>query len=171
MALALLLKVVRLEERRLAPLEQKENPGGDLLVATLTLAQDLEKLQIADVQAYERFSRARQRKAADLPAAVINATEIPHRIGRAALQALALVAAAGRHCRRHLVADLKVAAELLAGAGRGAVAIALANLPWLPAEESRQSWYRRLQEALAGLEHQTAATRAVLADRVAKEGP
>jgi formiminotetrahydrofolate cyclodeaminase len=164
-AVALLSKVAHLEHRRRRGNQGGPGPEDERLAELERLAVHLRELQEADVRAYERLSRARAAGSEALLDAVAEATETPGRIIAAAVQGLALVAAAGRHCRRHLVADLKVAAELLAGAGRGAAAIALANLPLCPEAESQRTWQSRLQQALSGLEGQAARTHETLRAR------
>ncbi len=170
-ALALLLKVVHLEHRRPAAGQEGREPGERRLQEAKALAESLRHLQTADVRAYERLSRARNGDGDDLPAAVLEATDTPRRIAAVAAQALVLVAEAGRSCRPHLVADLQVAAQILAGAGRGAGAIARANLPWLAESAQRQAWRRRLQEVMARLEDQAAETEAVLRARLKGSEP
>jgi len=129
LGLALLEKVVRLEANR----PPKDSPRGrweETLTQLQELSRALSRLQEEDVQAYFNLVRAREAgNAADLAAALQEAVLCPLRIVQQAREGLALIAWAGNHCQRHLVADLLVAVEFLNAALMGAYHIACANLP------------------------------------------
>lgn len=167
--LALLLKVVRLEEQR----PSGRNPGPDFWPTqyqeVLELEARCDRLQEEDVQAYALLAESFRRGGKEREAAAFRATAIPHEIAVAAVQGLSLAAAVGSRCARHLLPDIQVAVELLAGAGRGAAAIARANLPWLATAGVRQEWQGKLQAVLGELEDVAAHTRSLLLARL-REG-
>jgi formiminotetrahydrofolate cyclodeaminase len=153
--LALLCKVVRLEEARPSQDEARRQFWSDHLALARRLARIFTRLREKDAEAYMTMARmlAAREKGKRVQAAVEEATRIPWQIMGQALLALELVAGAGAHCRAHLVSDLLVAAELLGGALQGAQHIAKANLPLFTAPSRRQDWVARLaQAAYDGLE-------------------
>jgi formiminotetrahydrofolate cyclodeaminase len=91
--------------------------------------------------------------------AVLFAVRCPRDIMTAAAAGLALADAAGADCRPHLVADVLVAAELLAATLRGAYHIAAANLPWIDPPARRQEEAATLADALARGEQALEQTR------------
>jgi len=129
LGLALLEKVVRLEANR-PQAEPQQRSWEKTLTRLQDLAQALSRLQEEDVQAYFNLVRVRMAgNAAELSAALQEAVRCPLRIVQRAKDGLALLAWAGDHCQRHLVADLLVASEFLNAALMGAYHIACANLP------------------------------------------
>lgn len=162
---ALLLKVAKLEESRASGCRQGPDSWPEWRQAGESLEQVLEELQEEDVRAYAGLAANFRRGGEAREAAALKATEIPYRIAAAAREGLSLAAAVGGHCARHLLADVQVAVELLAGSGRGAAAIAGANLPWLAPAVSRE-WARRLEDLVKGIDAVSAQARNVLEDRV-----
>lgn len=164
LGLALLAKVLRLEARR-RPNPKSEPPAawGEGLTELQRLAGTLQKLQQEDVRAYFELTAARASGDADrLATAVQEAVACPRRIAAQAFEGLELLAWAGERCQQHLASDLLVAGEFLGAALRGALHIAAANLPLVPAGASRRALaaemnqhcregedlYRRVQAAL-----------------------
>ena len=168
LGLALLTKVVRLEQRRQDPLR---NPGGswnDLLARVHRVSGALLKLQEEDVRAYFKLNQARAgRDPGELIAALEEAVACPLRIMQQAQEGLALMAPAGAGCALHLVADLLVAGELLGAAWRGAHHIARANLPLMPPDSRRAVWDEALSHTLEALEAEWQLVRAGLSERLA----
>ncbi len=131
LALALVEKVLGLEDRRRPPEENPLSPWERQLKRLSYLSASLSQLQEEDVQAYLNLARARKEGVRDpqLLAAVKQAIRVPREIMARAQEGLEAVAWAGQRCRRHLVSDLGVAVEFLAAALNGAYHIARANLP------------------------------------------
>lgn len=131
LALALVEKVLGLEDRRRPPEENPLSPWERQLKRLSYLSASLSQLQEEDVQAYLNLARARKEGVRDpqLLAAVKQAIRVPREIMARAQAGLEAVAWAGQRCRRHLVSDLGVAVEFLAAALNGAYHIACANLP------------------------------------------
>ncbi len=148
LALALLMKVVRLE------LQRPENGLAaryfweERLGQVRRLQEDLEHLREADVRAYMNLAGALKGKSRELASAAREAVECPRRIMEGAFKGLKEVAATGGKCRKHLIADLQVAAEFLWAALAGACKIAEANLPLLPSPELRQNHAGQLDALL-----------------------
>jgi len=149
LGLALLEKVVRLEsQRRPKPAGEALRTWGEALARLRRLAENLEKLQAEDVQAYFNLVAARASgDGARLATGVREAVDCPRRIMEQAAEALKLLAWAGERCRQHLVSDLLVAGEFLGAALRGAYHIASANLPLVADEADRQTLVRQLGQA------------------------
>lgn len=162
---ALLLKVAQLEERRTSGCRPGPASWPERRQAGASLEQALEELQEEDVRAYTGLAANFRRGGEAREEAALQATEIPYRIAAAAREGLSLAAAVGGHCARHLLADVQVAVELLAGSGRGAAAIAGANLPWL-APAASQEWARRLEDLVKEIDAVLAQAREVLEARV-----
>ena len=126
------------------------NSGREQLAETRRLTRIFQHLRQVDVEAYLTMSQALavRQQGVNLQRAVEEATRCPWQIMEQALVALDLVAAAaGPHCRRHLLSDLLVATELLGGALQGAYHIAAANLSLIKAANRRQEWSGRLSQA------------------------
>ncbi len=161
---ALLLKVAQLEEFRVAGSRQGADAWPARRQAAEALEEALAQLQEEDVRAYAELAAHFRHGGEAREEAALQATRIPYRIAAAAREGLGLAAEVGRWCARHLVADVQVATELLAGSGRGAVAIAGANLPWLTPASS-QKWARRLEELMAAMDRELARARDTLTAR------
>ncbi len=106
------------------------------------------RLQAEDIRAYFNFTAARATGDAGLlSAALREAVDCPGRIMQQAAEALQLLAGAGERCRPHLVSDLWVVAEILAGALRGVYHIGAANLKLVREASERQALAQRLDQA------------------------
>lgn len=147
--MALLTKIIRLEKSRPYNDEIQVKFWAEQLAATRRLTRIFQHLRQADVEAYLTMAQALsvRQQGSSLQKAVEKATLCPWQIMEQALAALDLVAAAGAHCRVHLLSDLLVATELLGGALQGAYHIAAANLPLIKANARRQEWAARLSQA------------------------
>jgi methenyltetrahydrofolate cyclohydrolase len=154
-ALALLTKVIRLERGRPHNDEAKKAFWAEQLAATRGLVRTFQRLRQADVEAYQAMARALSggRRGPVQHQAVEEATRCPWQIMEQTLAALEVVARVGGNCRRQLISDLLVAAEILGGTLQGAHHIAGANLPLMPTPRQRQEWAARLaQTSHQGLE-------------------
>ena len=149
LGLALLEKVVRLEgQRRPKPAGEGRRTWKEARAQLRRLAENLEKLQGEDVQAYVNLVSARTSgDAALLTAAVREALDCPRRIMEQTSRSLELLAWAGERCKKHLVSDLLVAGEFLGAALRGAYHIAGANLPLLSVETERRVLAAALEQS------------------------
>ena len=153
LGLALLEKVVQLEQRRRFPEEDAGPFWADLLAQVRLVAAGLQRLQAEDVEAYFQFTRARaQGDPNALAAALDEAVACPLRIMQQAQEGLGLLCRGGSRCRPHLISDLLVACELLGAAFRGAHHIARANLPLMGQDPRRAIWAANLTHTLAALE-------------------
>jgi methenyltetrahydrofolate cyclohydrolase len=146
--LALLEKVVKLELKRPKNHKAVRLFWEERLAQVLRLKEELERLRDADVAAYMNLARALREGGRELPAALEEAIECPRRIMAGAFGGLKEAAAAGDKCRKHLVADLHVAAEFFGAALLGAYHIAAANLPLLDSPEVRQNRAGKLEALL-----------------------
>ncbi len=144
--LALLTKVIRLEQGRLHNDKNRLDFWSGHLKAAQQQKKKLFQLQQADVEAYLAMAKTLEFRDDPLThqwRVVEEAIRCPWQIMEQILAALEVVSKAGELCRRHLLADLLVATEILGGAFHGAYHIAAANLPHLP-EGRRQKWTRQL---------------------------
>jgi formiminotetrahydrofolate cyclodeaminase len=146
LGLALLEKVIKLELRRPNQDKSRVKFWQDHLRQVRRGGAALSRLQEADVKAYKNLARARAvgAQGRELAAALQEATRVPLRIMEQAQEALGLVSATGAHAKRHLLADLLVAAELLLAALRGAYHIAGANLPLITQVTPRRDLEQKL---------------------------
>ncbi len=153
LGLALLEKVVQLEQRRQFPEGDAGPFWSDLLAQVQLVAAGLQRLQGEDVEAYFQFTRARaQGDPNALAAALDEAVACPLRIMQQAQEGFCLLCRGGSRCRPHLISDLLVACELLGAAFRGAHHIARANLPLMGQDPRRTIWAANLTHTLVALE-------------------
>jgi formiminotetrahydrofolate cyclodeaminase len=168
LGLALLAKVVQLEQRRQGPPRKPGFSWRDLLARVGVVSAALLRLQEEDVWAYFKLTQARaSRDPRELAAALEEAVACPLRIMQQAQEGLALTAQTGTGCALHLVADLLVACELLGAAWRGAHHIARANLPLMPQDSRRVVWDEALSHTLEAIEAEWQLVRAELIGRLA----
>jgi formiminotetrahydrofolate cyclodeaminase len=166
LGMALLEKVVRLEQQRPEPNVTPEPFWGDLLGKVRQVASSLLRLQEEDVQAYFNLTQARAGGGPEeLATAIQEAVACPLEIMQQAQEGLALLAEVGARCKPHLVSDLLVACELLASAFRGAHHIAMANLPLMPPDLKRAVWAEELFHTFAAIEAEFEQARADLLGR------
>jgi len=166
LGLALLEKVVRLEQQRPGREEKSGFPWHDLLTRVRKAAEGLARLQEEDVRAYDHLARARTKgDPGDLAAALEEAVACPLRILHHAREGLDLIGEVCAFCKPHLVSDLLVACELLGAAWRSAHHIARANLPLMPDRSERENQARELAHALATAETAFLQVRAGLLHR------
>jgi formiminotetrahydrofolate cyclodeaminase len=153
LGMALLEKVVKLEQQR--P-EAQGHPGclpEDLLTRVHRVAGALARLQEEDVRAYFLLTQARQHgDPGQLAAALEEAISCPLRIMQQAQEGLALISQGGARCKRHLLSDLLVACELLGAAFRGAHHLAGANLLLMSRSSRRTVWVEDLTHTLKAAE-------------------
>ena len=167
MGLALLEKVVRLEQQRQGVDGRPDFPWDDLLRRVRQVTEALLRLQEEDILAYFNLVEARgSRDANKLAGALEEALGCPLRIMQQAQEGLALIAQGGARCKMHLVADLLVACELLGAAFRGAHHIARANLLLLHQTARRVVWAEDLAITLRAAE---AVLRQVSADLLERQ--
>jgi len=167
LGVALLSKVVQLEQRRQGPENNPALRWSDLLARAQLVSAALLRLQEEDVLAYFKLTRARaSRDPGEMAAALEEAVACPLRIMQQAQEGLALVAQAGAGCALHLVADLLVACELLGAAWRGAHHIARANLPLMDQDSRRAVWDEALSHTLEAIEAQWQLVRGELLGRM-----
>jgi formiminotetrahydrofolate cyclodeaminase len=166
LGLALLEKVVKLEQRRLGAKNSSGFPWDGLLERVRTVAGALERLQDEDVQAYFHLTQARRSgDPVKLVTALEEALGCPLRIMQQAQEALALISQGGGRCQTHLLSDLLVACELLGAALRGAHHIARANLVLMSACSRRAIWAETLARTLKAAEAVLQQVSAELSDR------
>ena len=167
LGLALLAKVVQLEQRRQGPSRKPGFSWRDLLARVGVVSAALLRLQEEDVRAYFKLTQARAgRDPREMAAALEEAVACPLRIMQQAQEGLALMAQAGAGCALHLAADLLVAGELLGAAFRGAHHIARANLPLMPPDDRRTVWDEALSHTLDALEAELQSVRVELSGRL-----
>lgn len=153
LGLALLEKVVRLEQQRQAAEGKAGFPWDDLLRRVRQVAGALARVQKEDVQAY--FSLVEARGSGDpvvLAAALEEAIGCPLRIMQQTQEVMALISQGGARCKRHLLSDLLVACELQGAALRGAHYIARANLLLMAPNPRRTVWAEDLTHTLTAAE-------------------
>jgi len=166
LGMALLEKIVRLEQTRPASKGNPGNPWDGLLRRVRRVADALRRLQDEDVRAYRQFTYARnQGDPQALAAALEETVSCPLRIMQQSQEGLCLLARTGARCRLHLVADLLVAVELLGAAFRGAFHIAQANLPLMDHDGRRAVWDADLTHTLGTLEVELQQVRKDLMER------
>lgn len=165
LALALLEKVVQLERRRRRQDATTMGRWARLSAAATSLSEEFSRLLVEDIEAYEKLQKAMSKgDPAALREAVDDAVECPLRIMAGATSTLPAIIEAGMHCKKHLLADLLVAAELLGAVIQGAFHIASPNVPLLADSAAQQECRARLGGALAaGLESLERARKALSA--------
>jgi formiminotetrahydrofolate cyclodeaminase len=170
LALALLMKVVKLELKRPKNAETTRLFWEKRLAEMRRLQEELAHLREADVRAYMNLARALRQEDHDLASALEEAIDCPQRIMASAVRGLREVAEAGERCQKHLISDLHVACEFLGAAIYGAYHIAAANLPLIVSLELRQNHAGKLD----GLVNQGSMTlrevRQALAARTSSPG-
>jgi formiminotetrahydrofolate cyclodeaminase len=153
LGVALLEKVVRLEQQRQVVGGSASFPWNDLLRRVRQVADALARLQEEDIQAYFNLVGARASgDQAILAAALEEAIGCPLRIMQQTQAAMALISQGGARCKRHLLSDLLVACELLGAAFRGAHHIAQANLLFMARNPRRAVWGEDLTHTLEAAE-------------------
>ena len=151
--MALLEKVVRLEQQRRGAGGSGCFPWDDLLRRVRQVADALARLQKEDIRAYFHLVEARGSGApAIMAAALEEAIGCPLRTMQQTQAAMALISQGGARCKRHLVSDLQVACELLGAAFRGAHQIARANLLLMARNPRRAVWAEDLIHTLKAAE-------------------
>jgi methenyltetrahydrofolate cyclohydrolase len=153
LGMALLEKVVRLEQRRQGARSHAGFPWAGLLDRVQQVAAALQRLQTEDVQAYFHLTQAKSRGDPEkLAVALQEALSCPLRIMHRAQEGLDLISQGGSRCQIHLLSDLLVACELLGGAFRGAHHIARANLFLMSVSSRRAIWAETLSRTLRAAE-------------------
>jgi formiminotetrahydrofolate cyclodeaminase len=128
-ALALLKKIFMLEYARIQTAEHSENwePKKKELYF---LFDRMETLREEDRQIYPRMMQLKNsRSEKKLVRIIEDSITVPLRIMAGAIEGLAVISWLGALCKEILKADLRVSAELLEAAMRGAYHIGSANLP------------------------------------------
>lgn len=170
LALALLMKVLKLELKRPKNETATRLFWEKRLGQVRRLQEELEHLREADVQAYLNLARAQRQGDLDLASALEEAIDCPQRIMASVVRGLREVAETGERCQKHLISDLHVACEFLGAAFHGAYHIAAANLPLITSLEVRQNHAGNLD----GLADQGGLTlravRQLLAARISSPG-
>jgi formiminotetrahydrofolate cyclodeaminase len=166
MGLALLEKVVRLEQQRQGVDDGPRFPWDDLLRRVRQVTGTLIRLREEDVRTYFNLIQARSsRNPSILAGALEEAIGCPLRIMQQAQAGLALISQGGARCKIHLVSDLLVACELLGAAFRGAHHIARANLRMMKRGSRRAVWDEDLAHTLKAAEVALQQVSAELLDR------
>jgi formiminotetrahydrofolate cyclodeaminase len=145
-AMALVMKVIRLEAARPRDNELPKKIWREKLATARRLSRSLAQLRQTDVEAYRAMAQALAagKKGNSRDKQVEAAITCPVQIMGRILLALELTHDAGAACRPQLLSDLLVAAELLGGALQGAHHIAKANLPLFASPTLREQWTGRL---------------------------
>ncbi|MHC1744721.1 MAG: cyclodeaminase/cyclohydrolase family protein [Syntrophobacteraceae bacterium] len=149
LGLAILEKILYLERGRHASDLEAHRSWNAALLQLETLNGIFLELRERDVRAYHGLAgeiAKRERDLQSLAAALDEAIACPFEIMRRALAALDLANQAGTGCRRHLVADVQVACELIGAALFGALHIASANVPLIGDETHRNGWIESLSQ-------------------------
>jgi formiminotetrahydrofolate cyclodeaminase len=166
LGMALLKKVVKLEQRRQESDPRADFPWDDLLGRSRQVAAAMARLQEEDVQAYFNLTQARNSGDSEkFAAALEEALSCPLRIMQQAQEGLALICQVGARCKMHLVADLLVGCELLAAGYRGAHHIARDNLLRMSAGARRAVWAENLAHTLKAAEAMLLQVSAELLER------
>jgi len=166
LGVALLKKVVKLEQQRQESNQRADFPWDDLLRRSRQVATAIARLQNEDIQAYFNLTQARNSGDFEkLTAALEEAMGCPLRIMQQAQEGLALISQAGARCKMHLLADLLVGCELLGAAYRGAHHIARANLLRMSASARRAVWAENLAHTLKAAEAMLLQVSAELLER------
>ncbi|MDY0042279.1 MAG: cyclodeaminase/cyclohydrolase family protein [Desulforhabdus sp.] len=155
-ACALMVKILRLEANRHPQQCESHSYWTRLLEQAHRLTEQFESARENDVRAYLEFSAARKqgKRASELSPFLHELVRCPELIMLTAQQAVTLCSDMGTHCRKHLIADLHVAQELLGAVLQGAFHIACANLPLMESGSKQQSLLARLSITLNdGLEN------------------
>lgn len=151
-ALALLEKILRLEAGRPRGDSEKSRSWEGMLARCRLLFEEFRLFRDEDSRSYMKLSEAKgARGSAVWDAALDYATECPVRIAEEACRALDLAVEAGKKCSIRLLSDVLASCEMLAGAGRAACRIAVANVGLMSNRGSMEKFTRRIDEILAGL--------------------
>ncbi len=170
LALAVLEKILRLEGSRHAA----DGEAGQSWRAALVQLEKLNgiflELRERDVRAYQGLAEEMAKGERDSEAfalAIEEAIACPHAIMQGSLEALELLKQAGSGCKRHLVADVQVACELIGAALLGAFHIGSANLFLITDKACRNEWTERLSHHRAHGERSLSEVRHALELRYA----
>lgn len=150
LALALVEKVVRIEIGKSDADSSIHSVWNARLARATALLARFRELIHEDGRAYERMSKARaQESDVNVVAeAVTEAALVPSQIIGACAEGLELISETLEQCRKYLVSDILVCAELLFAVARGAKAIAAANVELLDPADRSAELLRILFEAI-----------------------
>jgi formiminotetrahydrofolate cyclodeaminase len=166
LGLALLEKVVRLEQQRQESEGKSSFPWDGLLRRVRQVADTLARLQKEDIKAYCNLVEARScGDAKRLIAALEEAIGCPLRIMQQTQEVMALISQGGARSKKHLLADLLVACELQGAAFRGAHHIAQANLLRMKRNPRLAVWAETLTHTLKAAEGLFLLVKAELQER------
>jgi formiminotetrahydrofolate cyclodeaminase len=149
--LALLEKIILLEQFRAKGSSLASSPWENKRAAIRSLFSQVETLREQDRMIYPKLVQVRRSKDDDpttLHRVVEESIAVPLEIMKKALQGLALISWVGARCKKILVADLLVAAELLAATLQGASHIGSSNLLLFKEIRRKKAFDRELIEAL-----------------------
>lgn len=154
--LSLLEKIVRVEYRRHTGNQSGNTFWVDLSNRVENSARVLRGLRDEDGRCYMRLvdTKSAGKNESAISQAVEQAIDCPANIVKNAVEALDLVLPAAKQCKKHLLSDLLVVAELLDAAGRGACRIVQANLR-LCADPVLKARYRKRLARLGHLGRDT----------------
>lgn len=170
LGLAILEKILHLESSRHAVDSEARAGWSAALLQLEALERTFLDLRERDVRAYYGLSgelAKQERDSKAFAAALEEAIACPFDIMDAALGAFELVDRAGNGCKRHLVADVQVACELVGAVLFGAYHIASANLPLMVDKAQRSEWVERLSHCKARGEQRLSEARLALEHRYA----
>ena len=170
LGLAVLEKILRLEGSRHAADGEAGQSWRVALVHLEKLNGIFLELRERDLRAYQGLAEEMAKRERDSEAfalAIEEAIACPHAIMQGSLEALELVRQAGSECKRHLVADVQVACELIGAVLLGAFHIGSANLPLITDKACRNAWIERLSHGKARGERSLSEAREALERRYA----
>lgn len=150
LGLALITKVLLLEERRGTKMPLDCGSGEEMLAGLAGLATEASRLRDEDCRAYRKLAdlQGTCRGRDGFREALEGAVSCPLNIIRTADAGLAVAAEVADYCRPSLVPDLQVAAEFLGAAVTGAYLIAAANFRLFGMPEELDSLHEELETAL-----------------------
>ncbi|MBA4394514.1 MAG: hypothetical protein C0407_13255 [Desulfobacca sp.] len=150
--LALLEKIILLEQARVPEKTLASQPWEGKRAAIRSLFSRVETLREKDRKIYPKLVQVRRSKAEDKTLHRVRVIEesiaVPLRIMKKALEGLTMISWVGARCKKILVADLLVAAELLSAALKGSFHIGSSNLPLSKEFRIKRAYDQELIEAL-----------------------
>jgi formiminotetrahydrofolate cyclodeaminase len=148
--LALLEKIILLEQARAAGKTLASKPWENKKTAIRSLFSRVENLREQDREIYPKLVQVRLTKADDqtLHQVIEESIAVPLGIMKKALEGLIMISWVGARCKKILVADLLVAAEILSAALQGAFHIGSSNLPLSKGIQIKRAFEQELIDVL-----------------------